>query len=184
VKMIDRLRYMVSHNRIVTTMILAIGFLMLADPNAFSMGWGFPIILLGEIIRISSSGFIHKDSSLAQEGPYSMSRNPLYLGNFFLGFGFVIMASKWYLIGIFLILFYFIYDATIKEEEKKLLEQFGQSYEDYVNRVPRFFPNITGFGSWNGRFSWGLVKKHREFNTCYGILLGIGLIFLKMVLVS
>jgi len=180
-KVIDRLRYMVSHHRIVTTMVLAIGFLVLADPDGLSMGLGIPFILLGEVIRISSSGFIHKDSTLAREGPYSFSRNPLYLGNFFLGLGFVIMASQWYLIGIFLILFYFIYDSTIKEEEKKLLKQFGGIYEDYVNRVPLFFPNVTRSGSWKGKFSWRLVKKHREFNTCYGILLGIGLIFLKMV---
>ncbi len=182
--MISRFRYVVSHNRIITSVALGLLLFLFAKPTLLSIALGLPFLLLGEAIRIYSSGYIQKDSVLAREGPYSLTRNPLYLGNFFLGLGFVIMASRWYLIGIYLILFYFVYDSTIQEEERKLLEQFGRLYEEYAGRVPRFFPNGRAWGSWRGEFSWSLVKKHREVNTCYGIVLGIGFVLLKMIIVS
>ena len=113
------LRYLVSRYRIVTSMVFAILFFVVVKPNMISIVLGLPFLFLGEAIRLFSSGYIQKNSVLTQEGPYSLSRNPLYLGNFFLGFGFVVMAFQWYLIGLYLVLFYFIYEATIKEEEKK-----------------------------------------------------------------
>jgi protein-S-isoprenylcysteine O-methyltransferase Ste14 len=34
-----------------------------------------------------------------------------------------------------------IYLNAVFVEEPELLERFGEPYEDYLRRVPRFFPN-------------------------------------------
>ena len=181
-RVVDTLRQFVSNNRIVTTMGLGSAFFVLAEPTLISIALGFPFLLIGESIRVISSGFIQKNSRLAQEGPYSFTRNPLYFGSFIMGLGFVIMASQWYLFVLYFLTFYFIYDSTIGAEEQYLAKKFGSTFEEYQKKVPRFFPNVTGVGSWEGSFSWDLVKKHREWNTCLGIFLVVILVFFKMMI--
>ena len=43
--------------------------------------------LLGEALRTWSSGTLVKNEVLTTEGPYALCRNPLYVGNFLIGFG-------------------------------------------------------------------------------------------------
>ena len=141
---------------------------------------GIPFILLGETIRTWASGFIKKDKELAQEGPYALTRNPLYLGNFFIGVGFSIMANNLIILAIFLKVFTIVYLITIKNEEKYLFSKFGDAFLEYKRKVPVFFPikiiplspplqkgGEGGLGNFN--FDWQLVKKHREHHTWLGV---------------
>jgi protein-S-isoprenylcysteine O-methyltransferase Ste14 len=176
--MIDRLRYFVSHHRILCSLFLAIGLWLLARPVPTSIFAGLPVILLGEGIRTWSSGQIEKNKRLAKEGPYALTRNPLYLGNFFLGLGFSIMAGHWVVIAVFLPTFAFIYSATIRSEEETLARLFGSEFETYKREVPRFFPRLRS-GRIGGQFQWSLVRKHREFNTWLGVVAGIALMAIK-----
>ena len=178
--MIDRLRYFVSHHRILCSLVLAIGLWLLARPVPASIFAGLPILLIGEGIRTWSSGQIEKNKTLAREGPYALTRNPLYLGNFFLGAGFSVMAGHWAVIAVFLSAFGFIYGATIRSEEETLARLFGAEYETYKKEVPRFFPRVPS-GRIGGRFQWKLVRKHREFNTWLGIAAGIALMAIKPI---
>ena len=43
---------------------------------------------------------------------------------------------------LFLVVFLLIYILQIREEERKLSERFGDVYQDYSRRVPKYFPNI------------------------------------------
>lgn len=189
--MIERLRYFVSRNRILTSTALAAGLWLSAKPGILSVAMGLPVILLGETIRTWSSGQIEKNKRLAMEGPYALTRNPLYLGNFFVGFGFSILAGRWFIPAIFLPAFAFVYLATIEAEEETLLRLFGAEFETYRATVPRFFPRlrfpigISGpAGPLGGRFQWSLVRKHREFNTWLGILAGIALLLIKPLIIN
>ncbi|NIN21225.1 MAG: isoprenylcysteine carboxylmethyltransferase family protein, partial [Candidatus Aminicenantes bacterium] len=98
------------------SLCLALILFVFAQPSSFSILLGLPFLLLGETIRIYSVGTIKKNVEVTQEGPYSITRNPLYLGNLFLVLGFSIISNEWILVVIYLGLFYFIYDATIKDE--------------------------------------------------------------------
>src|SRR3990170_6376852 len=101
-KPLDFLRRIIGRNRIILSIIIGSIFLYLATPTRTTILTGVPFILLGETIRTWASGFIKKDKELAQGGPYALTRNPLYLGNFLIGVGFSIMANNLLLLFLFL----------------------------------------------------------------------------------
>lgn len=178
--MVAWLRTLVSQNRIWVSAVVFLLFFLAARPTLLSMVIGIPVVFLGEAIRIWSSGHIVKNDSLTMSGPYRLTRNPLYVGNFFLGLGFVLMAGLPLMIFVFLPVFYFIYDATIAQEEKFLTQRYGEAFKSYQKTVPRFFPKLSLSASSTGSFNWSLVKKHREMKTWLAILAGVLLFLFKM----
>ncbi len=104
----------------------------------------FLILLVAAFGRVWTSAFIsgRKDHELVTDGPYSMTRNPLY---FFSLLGYVgagLAFEKLTVSFAFAIVFLLSHWPTIMAEEKKLRKQYGESYEDYARRVPRFVPRI------------------------------------------
>lgn len=82
----------------------------------------------------------YKTSTLVMQGPYSISRNPLY---FFSAIGVlgVGLCSETLLVpGILLLGFALYYPRVIRQEEEKLLEMHGEAYRAYLASTPRFFP--------------------------------------------
>lgn len=115
---------------------------------------GFLLILIGVFIRIFTIAFIYIKragiqkkiyaDTLFQDGLFAHSRNPLYLGNLFIVTGIILSFNVLLLWFFFLPLFYFIYFCIIKAEEHFLMNQFGDRYKDYVEKVPRlFFANLS-----------------------------------------
>jgi protein-S-isoprenylcysteine O-methyltransferase Ste14 len=183
---LEFLSRIISKNRITLSFVGAAVFLYFAAPARSTIIAGIPLILIGEIIRTWSSGFIKKNEVLSQSGPYSMTRNPLYLGNFLIGLGFSIMTNNIILLCLFLAVFFFIYTMTIQSEEKLLLAKFGDTYIKYKERVPVFFPlKAASFkkSSWDNssvHFDWRLVIKHREHHTWLGIIAGLIIFLVKL----
>ncbi len=60
-------------------------FLIFARPEIITLIIGGAIAVVGLLIRAWASGHIRKNQTLAVSGPYSYTRNPLYLGSFILG---------------------------------------------------------------------------------------------------
>jgi protein-S-isoprenylcysteine O-methyltransferase Ste14 len=79
-------------------------------------------------------------------GMYSITRNPLYLGNFFVGFGFFMLPQLWWLSLLFVLMFWLYYERIIFAEEEFLREKFGKSYLDWAAKTPAFIPNMK---AWN-----------------------------------
>ena len=104
------------------------------------------ILITGATLgRVWSSAYVvgKKDSMLVEEGPYSVTRNPLYFFSFlgFLGIG---LATGTVVITLIMILIFFgTHWPTIMDEEKKLQLLFGEKYQDYMGRVPRFLPKLA-----------------------------------------
>lgn len=166
---LEFLKFIIGRNRILLSFLAGLSFLYFATPTPASILVGVPFVLIGEIIRTWASGFIKKGTELAQEGPYSFTRNPLYLGNFFIGLGFSLMTGNFYLLALFLTVFCLLYTVTIKNEEKRLLRKFGETFLVYKRSVPVFFPRLS-FPRFAMRdFDWRLVRRHREHHTWLGI---------------
>ncbi len=166
----------VRGHRILTSIAIGVPLLLLMCPTPFSILWGLPIVLLGVAMRIWSSGHIRKDASVAMDGPYAWTRNPLYLGNFLLGLGIVLMGRSPLALILYLVVFYLIYTPTIQAEEDKLRQKFGAVYQAYVLQTPRFFPSLTRRPpSSRTAFDWGRVMGHREYRTWLGVL---GILFI------
>ena len=100
-------------------------------------------------------------SSLNTQGPYALTRNPLYLGNLGISLGLCLIAHDVWLLALAAALFALQYRAIIAAEEQFLRERFGAAYDAWCARVPRFWPRLARVGSvrpWDPRRA--LRKEH------------------------
>lgn len=141
----------------------------------------FLISLLGESVRIITVGFAPPGTSgrntkslratvLNTTGMYSITRNPLYLGNYLIIFGITLISRSWELIIINSLLFAIFYIPIILMEEDFLLEKFGDSYRNYLLHVPCFFPKFSLWNSAAHVWSWKRAL-YGEHNTFFAIIL-------------
>lgn len=165
----------VKKHRTKVSGILAVLFLLLARPTPRSLILGLPIVGIGEAIRIWSSGYIKKSSVLTVTGPYSLSRNPLYVGSFILASGFVTAMGDLRLAAVFFLFFVFVYWFTVRWEEGKLARVFPGQWKDYVDHVPRFLPLMRLPLYKAGQFSWAQVRRNQEHANA-GVVLVVYLI--------
>ena len=109
--------------------------------------FGLVLILKGSFLRMSGRG--HKKAhskrseSLVTSGPYTLTRNPMYLGSFLLGCGFVLLVWPLWLLPVFAWLFYVRFNKQMIKEEEFLTKSFGETYKTYCRKVPRLFPKIS-----------------------------------------
>jgi protein-S-isoprenylcysteine O-methyltransferase Ste14 len=86
-----------------------------------------------------------KTSRLVTVGPYSVSRNPLYVFSIIgaVGIGAQIGAvSVAVLAGIFA---WIVHTLVVIQEERLMLASHGEVFRDYAARVPRFLPRLSGW---------------------------------------
>lgn len=155
-------------------------YLWQAKPTAYSIGLGGIIVLPGLLLRAVASGYVQKNQRLATTGPYAYTRNPLYLGSIVIAVGFVVAGRSAWIAVVLAILFLTIYVPVIRSEEVFLQQQFAE-YADYKNRVPRLIPRLTPAARGEGSFSWGLYRKHREYNALLGALAVLAALGIKLV---
>lgn len=96
----------------------------------------------GVLIRVLSSVYIggRKNAALVTEGPFSIVRNPLYVGSFLALTGLALMTASLTLMAIMIAAFCLYYSATVRREEAYLQQKFGATYRSYAERVPRWVP--------------------------------------------
>ncbi len=117
--------------------------------------WATSLILFGALMLVSAgvagrmwcSLYIagHKNALLVQEGPYSMSRNPLYFFSLLGAMGIALTTQTFTLPVLVLIAFAVYYPAIILKEEAELRKRHGAAMELYLNSVPSFFPRRALF---------------------------------------
>lgn len=84
-----------------------------------------------------------KKSEIVNRGPYSISRNPLYVFSFIGAFGVGAQTGSATLALLFLAVTVLVFWFTVQREEDWLSEAFGTPYADYVARTPRFGPDFS-----------------------------------------
>jgi protein-S-isoprenylcysteine O-methyltransferase Ste14 len=155
-------------------------FFWLARPTARTLWAGGVIALLGLALRAWGSGHLRKNDKLAASGPYAHTRNPLYLGSFLMGLGFVAAAGWWPLLILFAALFLGIYWPVMRVEEGHLTEIFGEHYKAYAAAVPLFFPRLRPYADApDARFDAQLYLRYREYQAALGVLAALGLLAVK-----
>ena len=89
----------------------------------------------------------HKGATLIQQGPYSISRNPLYLFSVTAVAG-IGMQTGSIVFGLLLAMcVYGVFNYVIGQEEVLLRTVFGPQFESYCARVPRFWPRLSRWQS-------------------------------------
>ena len=140
-------------HRIAWSRALIVGllvFTLFKAPPADDAGWiaelsemlGFALLVSATLWRIWCHLFIAgtKNGELASTGPYSVVRNPLYLGNLLgiIGFGFAVEQP---MLALFLgLVFALFYPSVVAREERDLARIFGERYAAYCAAVPRWMP--------------------------------------------
>ncbi len=115
-----------THVLVIAGIVMYVSGFVLAfwSRAVMSKSWGVP----GEHVA--------KQNKLVTTGPFSFSRNPIYLAFLLLYFGFAAAIQSWLIILRIPLVIYF-YKSTLREE-KNLEKMFGKEYVDYKARVPRF----------------------------------------------
>jgi protein-S-isoprenylcysteine O-methyltransferase Ste14 len=159
--------------------VFAVVFLIFAKPSLLSMVVGSAVALIGLAIRAWASGHIRKAKVLAVTGPYAYTRNPLYLGTFFLGLGFTIASGVWWLAVLFACLFLGIYLPVMRVEADDIRHIFGSDYDEYERNVPVFLPRPTPWKKADERFDYRLYLQYREYRAAIGAIVVIGILAAK-----
>lgn len=79
-----------------------------------------------------------KPSKLVSSGPYSWSRNPIYLGFLLISIGFTLLFANVLAFVGPIIFFAFISTFIIPFEETMLTKVFGKSYKTYTKHIRRW----------------------------------------------
>ncbi|MCJ7731284.1 DUF1295 domain-containing protein [Candidatus Bathyarchaeota archaeon] len=101
---------------------------------------GATVFLIGFVLEMSALYHFRKTpvGQPAVNGPYRISRNPQWVGLFLVLLGSAIAAGIWLYIGV-VVMVGIIYHKQILDEEMTCIEKYGDSYREYMKRIPRYF---------------------------------------------
>ncbi|WOB78219.1 isoprenylcysteine carboxylmethyltransferase family protein [Brevundimonas nasdae] len=104
---------------------------------------GLAAIIVAIVGRAWCSLYIggRKKAEIVDRGPYSMTRNPLYVFSFIGAFGVGAQTGSVTIGAIFAVATFLVFLRTVGREEAWLAEHFGAPYAAYCARTPRFLPN-------------------------------------------
>lgn len=141
--------------------------LNLGRGNTLLNVFGLLVSLFGELTRTAAVGYSFsgtsgresylKADSLNTTGIYSIVRNPLYIGNFFIFCGLIIVFAN---IGALIFFAFFLilqYYFIILAEEDFLKKEYGAVYEEYCSRVRRIAPSFKDYRKNRNPFSYRKV---------------------------
>ena len=110
-------------------------------------GFGFELVLFWWVHRTLGKNWspileIRRNHKLIVNGPYKYIRHPMYTQIWIWVICQWLILSNW-IVGIMGILTWTtLYVIRISEEEKMMIEEFGQEYEDYINKTKKIIPGI------------------------------------------
>ena len=123
----------------------AIPYLAKFEMRLQAIGWA--LFVMGAGLRFWSTLYIggRKAVEVVSEGPYSICRNPLYLGTLFVALSFAVMAqSVAILVAVLAAAIYYLL-AAMPAEEAALAARLGERYREYCRRTPRIVPRLSLF---------------------------------------
>jgi protein-S-isoprenylcysteine O-methyltransferase Ste14 len=91
--------------------------------------------------QYSAEFAIQKDHVLVTTGPYARTRHPMYTGFNALSLSMAMISSNLLLL-LFAVLVALPFPWIAEEEERMLLETFGEEYREYMGRTGMFFPRM------------------------------------------
>jgi protein-S-isoprenylcysteine O-methyltransferase Ste14 len=119
--------------------MLALGSL-LYFPGMFFVLWGR--ITLGRNYFVST-GFgaqLFAEHQLITSGPFAIVRHPMYAGLMLTAIGALLIYATW--TTVFFACFAPLLGVRARNEEGALVAEFGEQWQEYCKRVPRFVPRF------------------------------------------
>lgn len=126
---------------------------------------GAVLVVFGEWIRmagVAAAGTVTRRRSrnverLVTYGIFGWVRNPLYVGNFFIWMGFVVISGVLWFLPLAIVIFALEYTLIVCYEEGVLESIFGDEYLEYKRTTPRWLPRppaVREIGPHDWREAW------------------------------
>lgn len=128
------------------------------------LGFGIRVYTVGHT-PVNTSGRNAKyqiADQLNTTGMYSIVRHPLYLGNFFMWLGPVMLTAHTWFILVFIFFYWLYYERIMYSEEQFLRRKFGEIYTGWAENVPAFIPRFRQFIPPALPFSWKKILKKEK----------------------
>ena len=131
------------------------------------------VSLSGFMMRVLTVGFTPRgtsgrnvDQQIADElnatGAYSIVRHPLYVGNFFMWLGVVMMTyNAWFIIVICLV-YWIYYERIMFAEEQFLTRKYGDAYTQWATVTPAFIPSFRKWQKPKENFNFRKVLRQEK----------------------
>ncbi len=117
---------------------IPLAHLLVSLPFLLSGVW-FGIAGLQEVtLRVAET---HRAERVVTTGVYSIVRHPQYTGGLLTHTGVSFLLSAWFSLASTPLMVLLNYLISAKEE-KELVREFGEEYEEYRKRVPMFIPQL------------------------------------------
>lgn len=131
------------------------------------------VAFIGFFIRVYTVGYSRPNTSgrntevqvadvLNTTGIYSIMRNPLYVGNFFMWLGIAMLTGNFWFIISFTLFYFLYYERIIFTEEQFLKNKFGDTYLNWARKTPIIVPNLSLFQKTNYSFNWRKVLRQEK----------------------
>jgi protein-S-isoprenylcysteine O-methyltransferase Ste14 len=106
---------------------------------------GLGAIIISIVGRAWCSLYIggRKKAEVVSTGPYSLSRNPLYVFSYAGAFGVGAQTGSMVIACLFVLIAVIVFHFTIEKEEAWLTAEFGDAYRAYTARTPRCGPDFS-----------------------------------------
>lgn len=148
---------------------------------------GVLLIVAGEAIRVlgvAAAGTVTRRRSrnvqrLVTYGVFAWVRNPLYVGNFLIWMGFIVISGVLWFVPVAMVIFAIEYSLIVRYEEGVLESIFGAEYLAYKQTTPRWFPRpprSSGRPSERGEHEWGEAWKSEVSTFLQYLALGVAFV--------
>jgi protein-S-isoprenylcysteine O-methyltransferase Ste14 len=116
--------------------VRALGAALLVAATGFSIWARFALGTMWSSAPVAKEGHV-----LHTEGPYAVTRHPIYTGilGMLLATTLALDFGAWLYVFVLVVVFF---ELRIRSEEQLLTETFPAAYKDYRRRVPRLIPGL------------------------------------------
>lgn len=111
-----------------------------------ALGWGLVVLALAVDVWVFVLFSRHKTnirpdraaSAIVTSGPFSFSRNPIYVGNALILLGGVFITGSLWFGGASILFIVLVTELAIKPEERHMAARFGDGWDAYAAHVRRW----------------------------------------------
>jgi protein-S-isoprenylcysteine O-methyltransferase Ste14 len=168
-----RLAGWLARKRVPLGFVATLATIILASPTWETWRAGLLVAVAGEAIRVWAAGHLEKSREVTRSGPYRWTAHPLYVGSSILALGVVIAARSWPVTVLAVLYMGSTITAAVRTEEAFLRRTFGDTYDRYQQSQAE--PMVR-------RFSLERALRNREYRAIAGLVIGFGLLAVKVVL--
>lgn len=129
-------------SKIMMIVFLLLQILPIFMPLNFETIWfyvGLIVYMIGIVfVILAIIGFATSQiDKPATTGIFRFSRNPMYIGGLRIFVGIALVSISW-IYGILVLIWLILMIKSISKEEDQCLKKYGEDYQDYMKRTPRW----------------------------------------------